>query len=198
MSGALLAVSGGLLSTSAFASPSVSIRCARGTSRTPIAYYSTGRRADGVPIAAISSLCEPDHTRRLTAIPNFIYAPCDFITGAGCDSPLEIQNWPACRRNPTSYGKASDPPGPVVAQPTTIRGVPAAYFPSDPRLELYTGRTTIVIFARDHDQLLRLATELRRGPGSLHGPRRPSEPLPAPSRAALKGKLSCRRRENSK
>jgi hypothetical protein len=70
---------------------------------------------------------------------------------------------------------------------STVRGVPAAYFAADPRLELYTGTVTIVIFGAGRTQLLAAAAALRgvnRDVGE-------GERLPEPAAGAIAGKLTC-------
>ena len=54
--------------------------------------------------------------------------------------------------------------------------------------ELYTGTTTVVIFARDSEAAMRATEQLR----SLDGRIGPRSPLPAPVSGALEGRLRCR------
>jgi hypothetical protein len=73
-----------------------------------------------------------------------------------------------------------------------LRHVPAIYFREDRRLELYTGRTTIVLFDSSLATLRRAASKLRTRPGVR--PRvNPDDHLPRPVRGALEGSLRCER-----
>ena len=82
---------------------------------------------------------------------NFIYGRCD-PGPDGCAPPLETQIWPACDRHLSSYSLT--PSGdPLPHENLFVRGVPAAFF-VEPRLELYSGAVTIVLFGHDRAQLL--------------------------------------------
>lgn len=89
------------------------------------------------------------------------YGRCDASAG-GCAEPLDIQSWPECDRNFSSYGGH---PAPAALRPRTsfsLSGshkIPTVWI-TDSRfgaqLEMYTGQTTIVVFA-DHPDLARSA-----------------------------------------
>lgn len=115
-----------------------------------------------------------------------------------CSIPVVVQMWPACIRNPSLYqnppmvtgADGQDHPLPVPApEPTTVRGVPAAYFEDGVRLEIQAGISTIVIF--DHRapaNTMQVADALTR----LNGPVPDAgQPLPTPPAAALNGTLGC-------
>nr|MBA2451671.1 hypothetical protein [Chloroflexia bacterium] len=75
---------------------------------------------------------------------------------------------------------------------TTLRGVPAAFFDNGGRLELYTGRVTIVIFGTDREQIQRAAdslVEANFNDGTTGN-------LPAPAVGAIEGRLTCTDLEN--
>ena len=112
---------------------------------------------------------------------SFIYGSCLPRTG-GCAPPAEIQSWPACKRHLGLYG----PDGPTL-EPAEVRGVPAAFFEGGRRLEIQTGRSTIVIFARTRDEVLGFAEALQ-GLNVLVGP---GDALPQPAPGALTGALDC-------
>jgi hypothetical protein len=120
---------------------------------------------------------------------DFVYGDCRATPEQGCAPPVEVQIWPACVRNPTMYAPSgpSPLPRPLVPVQATVRGVPGAFFEDFHRLELQSGISTIVIFGRGYDDLLRIAQGLR-GLNVDVGPR---VALPPPSPAALAGKLSC-------
>jgi len=86
----------------------------------------------------------------------FFYGTCESVGGNGCMAPLQIQVWNACERNEGSYDIPAD-------QKLLLRGVPAAFYEGEMRLELYTGRITVVLFAPpgNRDRLLAAAAALR-------------------------------------
>jgi len=50
---------------------------------------------------------------------------------------------------------------PLPRESVTVRGVPAAYFENGLRLELYTGKATVMIFGPERAQIQRAAAALR-------------------------------------
>jgi hypothetical protein len=139
--------------------------------------YDAGDRVDGLPLVAVLR-------RQDTAdFVSFVYGDCIARDDAGCAPPAEIQVWPACRRNLGLYDTSL--PGVPVPEPATVRGVPAAFLEGD-RLELQTGRSTIVVFGESRGRILRIAAALR--PVGQHAP---LGPLPPPERGALDGTVGC-------
>ena len=142
--------------------------------------YFVGDRVEGFPLVAV--------LRRADAADfvSFVYGDCMAADDLGCAPPIEIQVWPACRRhlglyrdNPSFAGSATDR--------TTVRGVPAAFFDDGTRLELQTGRATVVVFAGSRAGLGRVAGALR----SLDVPAPRGGALAAPVAGALDGELDC-------
>lgn len=159
------------------AGPRVTLVWARAFDEFPL--YNAGDRADGLPLVAI---LQRDDTARYVA---FVYGDCTPDEGSGCAPPAEIQVWPACRRSLALYGGPKpDEPGP---EWTTIRGVPAVSLDDGTRLELQTGRSTVVIFADLPARARRIADALR----SLNGSELGDSPLPQPAPGALDGRLTC-------
>ena len=152
--------------------------------------YSPGQSLEGLPLTGMARRLEarvaPDTHRANFA--SFRYGDCTPGNDGGCPAPLEIQIWPACERNLSSYSLT--PFGdPLPHERVTVRGVPAAFFEDGHRLELYTGSVSVVMFGEGKAQLLRAAEALQAvntpdGPG-------PGEPLPAPAAGALEGRLEC-------
>jgi hypothetical protein len=72
------------------------------------------------------------------------------------------------------------------AERALVRGVPGAFPDDGNRLEIQTGRSTVVIFADSRAQVLQVAAALRPagGPGS-------TGPLPQPDSGALEGSVPC-------
>jgi len=62
---------------------------------------------------------------------------------------------------------------PLPRESVTVRGVPAAYFENGLRLELYTGKATVMIFGPERAQIQRAAAALR-GRTRLHHQRQRS------------------------
>jgi hypothetical protein len=152
--------------------------------------YSVGQSFEGLPLTGMTRRLEarvaPDPVR--ANFVGFRYGDCTPGPDAGCPAPLEIQVWPACERNLSSYSLT--PLGdPLPHESLSVRGVPAAFFEEGQRLEVYTGSVSVVLFGEDSASLLRAADVLQAvnrpdGPG-------PREALPAPATGALEGRLPC-------
>jgi hypothetical protein len=140
--------------------------------------YDAGDRVDGLQLVAVLR-------RNDTAdFVSFVYGDCAARDDAGCAPPGEVQVWPACRRNLSLYD--SPRPGTPVPERSVVRGVPAAFLDDGERLELQTGRSTVVVFGDSRARVLRMAAALRR----LR--ERPSDgPLPDPEPGAVDGTLPC-------
>lgn len=117
---------------------------------------------------------------------SFFYGDCKPARADGCPLPLEIQNWPACRRNPSLYREWPGGP-PLPREQLSALGAPAAVYEDGGRVEVYTGNTTVVIFGTDAARLQRAARALRPA-GSNNRITR----LRPPVRGALEGRLRCR------
>lgn len=124
-----------------------------------------------------------------------LYGACVGRRRESCTPPIEVQNYDACNRNLSGYqaspqyDSSSDPNffGPRYSV-TRIRGATLALFPDDPRVEVYTGRTTIVIFARSLREARASIGRLR--PLNRHRPRL-GELLPPAVRGAPEGQVRC-------
>jgi hypothetical protein len=142
--------------------------------------YNAGDAVNGLPLVA--------ELRRVGGAANyvsFIYGDCIAVDDYGCAPPVEIQIWPACVRNPSLYAA----PGAPVGEKATVRGVPAALYEAGKRLEMQTGTSTVVIFARTRADVLTVADALR---GVNVAVRRAAD-LPRPAAGALDGSLRCGR-----
>lgn len=138
--------------------------------------FDAGDRVDGLPRTAV--------LRRDDAADfvSFVYGDCT-PRDEGCAPPVEIQVWPACRRNLHLDG--SDRPSTPTPERTIVRGVPAAWFEDGLRLELQASTSTIVVFGDSRARVRRVAAALR----SLGKPL--SDSLPSPPSGAVEGKSSC-------
>lgn len=144
-------------------------------SRDPLLF--AGDRTDGLPLTAV--LRRSDSAEYVS----FVYGDCVPDDDAGCAPPVEIQVWPACRRHLALYDSSSGPD----LERLTVRGVPGAVLDSGTRLELQTGRSTIVVFAESRQRLSRIAAELR----PLDSRTANGVPLPQPAPGAVEGRLPC-------
>jgi hypothetical protein len=108
---------------------------------------------------------------------SFIYGDCEpAASEGGCAPPLEVQNWSICTRFPALY------PGPT---PATRALDGAETLPAGGGLDVYTGRTTVVIFGRRRHRDEIVGSLVRVGAA-----RTPAK-LPPPVPGALEGSLPC-------
>lgn len=154
--------------------------------------YDLGDQIDGLPLTAIlrrdSVTDSPAVGRVVRDYVSFVYGDCLATDHRGCASPVEVQVWPSCVRSPADY--TLTPKGdPLPARWTTIRGIPAAFYEDNGRLELYTGGVTIVMWGLGPEQLRRAAGMLRRVNGAA-GDGRDGD-LPPPAQGALEGTATC-------
>jgi hypothetical protein len=124
--------------------------------------YNLGRTFDGLPLTSVERSCfapPPGALHRLGEpasvawISGASYGTC---TPEGseetCDPPLEIQSYPECDRNFSSYGGVVESAGALRPHRSFVLGgsykIPTAAFEYGrlgARLEMYTGQTTVVI-----------------------------------------------------
>lgn len=106
---------------------------------------------------------------------SFIYGDCTPPAGVdgGCAPPLEIQNWSICTRFPALY------PGSTKTSP--FRG--AETLPAGGGLDVYTGKTTVVIFGREKEAAAEALTRVED--------ETVPETLPPPAAGSLDGELEC-------
>ncbi len=149
--------------------------------------YSLGDSFERLPLTAITRRVDKPYPGEPGAdYISFLYGTCTTSDETGCPAPLEVQVWPACKRSLADY--RLDPAGnPLPHVRSERRGVPAASFEDGTRLELYTGRVTIVVFGLDAAQVSRAATALR----GVNVAASAGAPLPRPVAGALEGKLAC-------
>ncbi|HWM63909.1 MAG TPA: hypothetical protein VNP96_07975 [Solirubrobacterales bacterium] len=138
--------------------------------------YYAGDEVAGVPLEEVEKAEWPEN-RRFTGW-NFYYGDCALPAGeGGCSPPLQIQNYNTCRRWADAY--------PGKPRLFNFRGAKAAWVSSADSLEIYTGHTTVVIFANRKSVAKRAASLIR---GIRHAQ---SSLLPPPTPDSLWGKLPC-------
>jgi len=145
-----------------------------------VALYSAGEEVDGLPLAAV---LRRDDTASYVS---FVYGDCVAVDDTGCAPPAEVQVWPACRRSLGLYRGQARGMTPAL-EPAFVRGVPAAFLDGGGRLELQTGRTTLVVFAGTRARVERIAGALRALDGSVAS----GQQLPPPVPGALEGEVPC-------
>lgn len=119
---------------------------------------------------------------RRATVYSFNYRNCRIAReGSGC-AQVQLQLWPACSRVPADIDLPSD--GRV-----RVRGADGFFYEGGNRLEVVTGKTTIVIFAGGRAAALRAARTLR-GLNVRVGVR---EMLPRPAPGVLRRENRCRR-----
>lgn len=149
--------------------------------------FHTGRTTQGHPLEAV--IRERDALKRRRTY-SFVYGEC--ATGAErCLPPFEVQSYNACARNLATYRDQPEERRPRFTR-TRVRGVPAIAVRENAqsyRLEIYTGRTTVVVFGADAKRARALSARLRSADGRV----RPFKALPAPARGHLSGRVRCAR-----
>jgi len=121
--------------------------------------YDLGR---SLPLTSVERSCFAPSVRALHRlgepasvawISEATYGTCKPEVSEGtCDPPLEIQSYPECDRNFSSYGGVVEPAGALSPRKSFLLGgsykLPTAAFEYGrfgTRLEMYTGQTTVVI-----------------------------------------------------
>jgi hypothetical protein len=164
--------------------------------------FSAGPSVEGLPVTDYARRCDEaapadEDPANFT---NYIYGECVIAPDAtGCQPPLEIQSFPACQRSLGDYTLEGRPLpykelgriGEAVVVEINLLG--------EPRIEVYTGSTTIVIFATElalAEQALAQLTPQQAGepPADSAGELKadPDPSLAAPTDGAIQGELSCR------
>ena len=128
--------------------------------------YSVGPEFEGLPLTDVDRECTQPHPggppqARLNMV-SYTYGECEPPPGeGGCPLPLEVQTWPRCEREPNDYEVGHHNP---LKAKLTLRGVPAHLYEDGLRLEVLTGRSTVVVFGLDRAQVLRAARALVKAP----------------------------------
>jgi hypothetical protein len=148
--------------------------------------YSLGSSFDGLPLTTVIRRCDNPSSNGSANYVSYIYGSCEPQGDSGCAPPIEVQVWPSCERTAADYGSGLD-----LSQ---RRGVPSAV--AGGGIELYTGGSTVVIFAQGQSQAERAADAVqpmsRDGtPASFPPPTSDTEQLPSPPPGAVDGRLRC-------
>jgi hypothetical protein len=127
--------------------------------------YNLGSRFDGLPLTSVERGClaPPPRAEHRLGEPASVawtsdatYGTCTPEAGSEgtCDPPLELQSYPECDRNFSSYGGVVEPAGALGPRRSYLLSgsykIPTAAFEYGrlgARLEMYAGQTTVVIFS---------------------------------------------------
>jgi len=101
-----------------------------------------------------------------------VYGSCEAKSDTGCAPPLELQHWPLVQRHPSKFTIAPGTPTPCTRG--TVGGTLVASFPTTGGLEVYVGRTVVVVFA-EWLRSLRAVKALRALDGTRTLPEPPKE-----------------------
>ncbi len=162
---------------------------------------SPGANFNGAPLAAVLRRDDEPSAAPASAgkVPRADWVSFFYTTGCTldesfvtCENQAEVQVWPICERNFGSYARAREN-GSMALERIRVRNVPAAISEADGMLELYTGDSTVVLFADTREELLALAEELTSVNASALG--RPDvgrgQDLPPPAAGAVEGTRGC-------
>jgi len=139
--------------------------------------YYAGSEVGGYPLETVTE-SEARRKGRRDAIWDFGYGDCTPAPDSGCSLPISIQNWSTCQRWAGIY--------PGKPRLFSFHGAKAAWVPTAGSLEVYTGRTTVVIFAWSRGLSESAARQLR----TVHQEQSPSRLRP-PVPGSLRGNLPC-------
>jgi hypothetical protein len=167
----------------------------------PTRVFNAGPEIDGMKLDHVRRVCadpdpmvsasaggrvDPDSLHR-SNFTSFVYGTCTPQGDSGCPYPLEIQVWPSCERNPSTYSNASpsadlgpdEQGGTEVLEQTAVRQAPVKVYgnrgPSastaddvPERAETVVASSTVVVFTdgtagtvKERARMLRAITMLR-------------------------------------
>ena len=140
------------------------------------AIYYAGDEVDGLPLEEVIG---PNGF-------NFVYGECELPEGeGGCSPPLQIQNFSTCDRWAGMFHHGG-------RHLFDLRGAKATGGGGAPEigpLEIFTGRTTVVIGVNERSTAKSAARQLRDVKATGR-----SSHLPPPAPGSLRGELPCQRR----
>ena len=163
--------------------------------------FSAGAAPAGLSLNSTVRRCTPGAVSDESPA-NFVaytYGHCEIAEGAtGCTPPLQVHTWPACQRALSDYSFEGKPlPYKVLGRPNGAEVVEIDFM-IDRRIEIYTGDSTVVIFAEDPNLALKAVDLLR---SQKKGERiaededalesTPAAQLGPPARGAMEGELPC-------
>lgn len=178
--------------SSAGQTTSRALRCTGQDEPTNFTAYSLGPEFEKLPLTSQSRVCNQappgrPPEERLNIV-EYSYGSCNPGPGERCPSPLSVQNWPRCERDPSDYAGSLHNP---LKRRLEIRGVPAHVYEGGGRLEIFTGASTVVVFGNEEAQIVRAGRALVKAPAKPSAEVTGGDataPLPAPPPGAV---LAC-------
>jgi hypothetical protein len=127
--------------------------CTAGDKPINFEIFSAGTEVAGLSVNQFHRRCERSAPadEAPANLASYVYGHCEIPEGQlDCEPPLEIQSFPACERSLADYT--------FEGKPLPYRELPSIHgaevveiaFQFDQRIEVYTGSTTIVIYAATH------------------------------------------------
>jgi hypothetical protein len=141
--------------------------------------YYTGMEMDGLRLEAISKHEQVPDPR--STFWTFSYGTCEPPGAGSCDALLQVQSWSTCFRWAAGLHRKREL--------FNLRGTKAAGGSGRPErqpLEIFTGRTTVVLFSQTRSLAIAAARQLRTLSAT-----EPPPLLPPPAPESLWGKLPC-------
>lgn len=143
--------------------------------------YYAGEEVAGLPLTSISEHPPVRDGDERSSFWNFGYGDCTPPPDGGCPVPIAVQSWSTCYR---WFNMSHRKRKPHLAN---LRGAKASGI-GGRELEIFTGRSTVVIFAYSNSLAMAAARQLRKV-GQTETPAL----LPPPVPGSLGGKLPCQR-----
>ncbi len=127
----------------------------------PSTAYDLGEIFEGLAVTSKEQVCNaPPQGAPIESGPtkpvgylDVSYGECSNPQGDGCSPPVDVQSWPECARNPNSYSEPAEAGAGLALSEAIVLAaapqIPAASLEGGKRIEIYTGPTTVVVFASD-------------------------------------------------
>jgi hypothetical protein len=144
--------------------------------------YYAGEEVDGLPFESISEHPPVKDGDERSPFWSLSYGDCTPPPDGGCSLPITVQSWSTCYR---WFNMSHHQRRPHLVN---LRGAKASGGIGGSELEIFTGRSTVVIFAYSHNLAMAAARQLRKV-GQTETPAL----LPPPVPGSLGGKLPCQR-----
>jgi len=142
--------------------------------------YQAGEEVAGLRLEAVSSHPPVRDGDERSMFWTFSYGNCDLSSNGDCDPQLQVQSWSTCYRWASQLHHK--------LHVFDIRGAKASRGAGGSEVEIFTGRTTVVLFAYTRKLAMTASRQLRRV-----GQAQPPSLLPPPVPGSLRGSLPCQR-----
>jgi hypothetical protein len=142
--------------------------------------YQAGEEVAGLRLEAVSSHPPVRGDDQRSMFWTFSYGDCDPPRDGDCDPQLQVQSWSTCYRWASQLHRR--------LRLFNVRGAKGIRGAGGSKVEVFTGRTTVVLFAYTRSFATAAARQMRK----VSQTQTPSL-LPAPVPGSLGGKLPCQR-----